>query len=134
MNEHFPVVLVVDDDRGQVVLATSFLKKAGYRVVSASSAEQALAAIAASGAASQAISLLVTDLDMPGMSGRTLAAQMVKTHPKLKVLYVTANADVLFQQGRELGAHEAFLEKPVSAQSLREAVNLLLTNPPPPTV
>ena len=37
----FPVVLVVDDDRGQVALVTSFLQKAGFRVVSAASAEDA---------------------------------------------------------------------------------------------
>ena len=122
----FPIVLVVDDDRGQVVLVTSFLKKAGFRVVSASSAEQALAGVAAAGDASQAISLLVTDLDMPGASGRVLAERLVAKHPALKVLYVTGNADALFQKGHELKAHEAFLEKPVSAPSLREAVNLLL--------
>ena len=132
MKDLFPVVLVVDDDRGQVLLVTSFLQKAGFRVVSASSAEHALAGLAAAGDASDAISLLVTDLDMPGMSGRTLAAQLMTKHPTLKVLYVTGNADVLFQQGRELGAHEAFLEKPVSAQALREAVNLLLQTPRPP--
>lgn len=122
----FPVVLVVDDDRGQVALVSSFLRKAGYRVVSANSAELALAALEVAGEASQAISLLVTDLDMPGMSGRTLAKQLVAKHPNLKVLYVTSNADVLFQQGHVLEAHEAFLEKPVSAQLLREAVTLLL--------
>lgn len=128
-----PVVLVVDDDRGQVVLVTSLLQQAGFRVVSASSADQALVGLAAAGNASEGISLLVTDLDMPGMSGRTLAAQLMARHPKLKVLYVTGNADVLFQQGRELGANEAFLEKPVSAASLRQAVNLLLQTPRWPT-
>jgi FixJ family two-component response regulator len=127
-----PVVLVVDDDRGQVVLVTSLLQKAGFRVVSASSADQAVVGLAAAGKASEAISLLITDLDMPGMSGRTLAAQLMARHPTLKVLYVTGNADVLFQQGRELGANEAFLEKPVSAPALREAVNLLLQTRRPP--
>src|SRR5437016_5893996 len=124
--EVFPVVLVVDDDRGQVLLVTSFLKKAGFRVVSATSAEDALAALERAGEASQAISLLVTDLDMPGMSGRAFAARMVRKHPSLKVLYVTGNADSLFQRWQELQAHEAFLEKPVSAPALRQAVNLLL--------
>ena len=122
----FQVVLVVDDDRVQVALVTSFLQKAGFRVVSANSAEDALAALERAGEASRAISLLVTDLDMPGMSGRAFAARLMRQHPTLKVLYVTANADVLFQQGRELGPNEAFLEKPVSAQGLRQAVNLLL--------
>jgi two-component system cell cycle sensor histidine kinase/response regulator CckA len=122
----FPVVLVVDDDRGQVALVTSFLKKAGFRVVSANSAIDALAALERAGDASQHIALLVTDLDMPGMSGRTLATQMVAKHPDLKVLYVTGNADDLFRRGHALEAHEAFLEKPVSSPALREAVNLLL--------
>jgi two-component system cell cycle sensor histidine kinase/response regulator CckA len=128
----FPVVLVVDDDRGQVALVTSFLHKAGFRVVSANSPADVLAALEVAGEASKGISLLVTDLDMPGMSGRTLAKQLVAKHPNLKVLYVTSNADVLFQQGRALEANEAFLEKPVSGPELREAVNLLLR--PAPTL
>lgn len=122
----FPVVLVVDDDRMQVALITSFLQKAGFRVVSASSGLVALAALEAAGEASNEISLLVTDLDMPGMSGLTFAAEMRKKHPALKVLYVTARADGLFQQGHQLQHNEAFLEKPVSPQLLREAVNLLI--------
>lgn len=122
----FQVVLVVDDDRVQVALVTSLLQKAGFRVVSAHSAEDALARLERAGDASKVISLLVTDLDMPGMSGRTFAAQLMATHPQLKVLYVTGNADILFQKGHELGVNEAFLEKPVSAPGLREAINLLL--------
>jgi two-component system cell cycle sensor histidine kinase/response regulator CckA len=122
----FPVVLVVDDDRGQLAILASVLQNAGFRVLSANSALAALAALDVRGAANEELAILVTDLDMPGMSGRALAAELVTKHPKLKVLYVTANADALFRQGRELEAHEAFLEKPVSAQELREAVNVLL--------
>ena len=122
----FPVVLVVDDDRMQVALITSFLQKAGFRVVSAISGLVALKALEAAGEASNDITLLVTDLDMPGMSGLVFAAEMRKKHPALKVLYVTARAEGLFQQGHQLTDDEAFLEKPVSPQGLREAVNLLL--------
>jgi two-component system cell cycle sensor histidine kinase/response regulator CckA len=122
----FPVVLVVDDDRLQVALITSFLQKAGFRVVSAASAIIALKALEAAGEASNEISLLVTDLDMPGMSGLTFATEMRKKHPALKVLYVTARASGLFQQGHQLQDNEAFLEKPVSQHALREAVNLLI--------
>jgi len=125
----FQVVLVVDDDRGQIALVSSFLKKAGFRVVSADSAITALAALDVAAEASQAISLLVTDLDMPGMSGRELAARMVARDPNLKVLYVTSNPDDLFQHGKMLQPHEAFLEKPVSSELLREAVSFLLHPP-----
>ena len=122
----FPVVLVVDDDRMQVALITSFLQKAGFRVVSAISGLVALKALEAAGEASNDIELLVTDLDMPGMSGLTFAAEMRKKHPALKVLYVTARSEGLFQKGHQLTDGEAFLEKPVSPQLLREAVNLLI--------
>ena len=122
----FPIVLVVDDDRIQVTLLTSLLTKAGFRVVSAPSGDHAVAALKAAGDASNAITLLVTDLDMPGMNGRQLAANMLKKHPALKVLYVTANPDGLFEPGKLLGPNESFLEKPVAPASLREAINLLL--------
>jgi two-component system, cell cycle sensor histidine kinase and response regulator CckA len=121
-----PVVLVVDDDRAQVALVTAVLRKAGFRVLSASSPLAALAALKVAGEAIKGISVLVTDLDMPGMSGLTFAAELVTRHPGLKVLYLTAKADALFQDAPALKPHEAFLEKPVSAQALREAVNLLL--------
>ena len=123
----FPIVLVVDDDRIQVALLTSFLTKAGFRVVSALSGVDALEALKnVGGNARKAISLLVSDLDMPGMDGRAFAREMCRQNPSLKVLYVTANADKLFRSGRLLEAHEAFLEKPVTQELLREAVNLLL--------
>lgn len=122
----FPIVLVVDDDRVQVTLLTSYLKKAGFRVVSAPSGDHAVAALAdVDAAAVNAISLLVTDLDMPGRDGRQLAAEIRKRHPALKVLYVTGNADRLFQSGRLLGPNESFLEKPVTPELLLEAVNFL---------
>ena len=125
----FPIVLVVDDDRGQVALVTSFLQKAGFRVISASSGVAALAALKQAGEASREIALLVTDLDMPGMTGKVFAAEMMRANPALKVLYVTSDPAILFQNKSELGANEAFLRKPVSAPALREAVNTLLRPP-----
>jgi two-component system cell cycle sensor histidine kinase/response regulator CckA len=121
-----PVVLVVDDDRTQVALVSSVLKKAGFRVLSADSPTRTVAVLDAAGEARRGISLLVTDLDMPDMDGLTLAAELVRKHPTLKVLYITAHPDGLFKKTHELKPNEAFLEKPVSAQLLREAVNLLL--------
>jgi two-component system cell cycle sensor histidine kinase/response regulator CckA len=121
-----PIVLVVDDDRVQVALLTSLLERAGFRVISAPSGVAALAALEQAGDASRAISLLVTDLDMPGMDGRAFARAVRKQHPKLKVLYVTGNTNELFRSGQLLEAHEAFLSKPVTPQLLREAVAMLL--------
>src|ERR1700674_1377526 len=118
-----PAVLVVDDDPGQVAIVTSILKKAGFRVLSASSA---LAALEVAGGSDERIYLLVTDLNMPNMSGLALAAELVTKHPQLKVLYLTAHANELFRQTHVLKPYEAFLEKPVSAHGLLEAVYFLL--------
>jgi two-component system, cell cycle sensor histidine kinase and response regulator CckA len=121
-----PAVLVVDDDPGQVAIVTSVLKKAGFRVVSASSA---LAALGIAGGSDVTIYLLITDLNMPNMSGLELAAELMTNHPELKVLYLTAHASELFRQTHVLKPHEAFIEKPVSAHGLLEAVYFLLHQP-----
>jgi two-component system cell cycle sensor histidine kinase/response regulator CckA len=110
-----------------VAVLTAHLKRAGFRVISAPSGDHAVAALKAAGrAAEHAITLLVTDLDMPGRNGRQLAAEMRRHHPELKVLYVTANPDGLFVPGQLLGAGESFLEKPVTQDLLRESINFLL--------
>jgi CheY-like chemotaxis protein len=118
-----PVVLVVDDDLGQVAIVTSVLRKSGFRVLSASSG---LDALDIAGRSDERIYLLVTDLNMPNMSGLALAAKLIIKEPELKVLYLTADANELFRQAHVLKSHEAFLEKPVSAHGLREAVYFLL--------
>jgi CheY-like chemotaxis protein len=118
-----PVVLVVDDDLGQVAIVTSVLRKSGFRVLSASSG---LDALDIAGRSDERIYLLVTDLNMPNMSGLALAAKLIIKEPELKVLYLTADANELFRQAHVLQSHEAFLEKPVSAHGLREAVYFLL--------
>ena len=124
--EMFPIVLVVDDDPSQVTLVRSILQKSGFRVLSANSPQDVLAALQAAGEARKGISLLVTDVEMPGMSGAALASELVAKQPGLKVLYLTAHSDALFQQRHTLKSHEAFLEKPVSAEGLRQAVSMLL--------
>ena len=72
------------------------------------------------------IDLLVTDLMMPGMNGRELAAITRKKYPNSRVLYVTGFADTLFKGVNELGAGESFIEKPFGTDGLLEATRLLM--------
>ena len=72
------------------------------------------------------VDLLVTDLMMPGMSGRELAAVVRKSNPQVRVLYVTGFADTLFTGVNELGPAESFIEKPFGADGLLEATRLLM--------
>jgi CheY-like chemotaxis protein len=84
--------------------------------------------------AGTAIDLLIADLSMPEMGGMETARRIRVMRPDLKVLYVTGFIDGLMNV-RSLWEGEAFLAKPITADSLREAVSLLLygTTTKPPT-
>jgi FixJ family two-component response regulator len=76
--------------------------------------------------AEPALDLLVTDLVMPDMDGDELARRLCQRLPDLKVLYLTGFSDRLFAERHTLRSNEAFVEKPVTATGLLEAVSLLL--------
>ena len=130
MPSHKPLVLVVDDQPSYVQLVTRALEAAGYRIVAATSGAAALQATAS---LAQPLDLLLTDLQMPEMSGRSLARELRKTQRGLKVLYLTGHADALFDQASTLELDEAFIEKPITGAALREAVarHLFGTRPAP---
>jgi CheY-like chemotaxis protein len=124
------VLLVVDDDPNSSALQRVILEPAGYRVLLASSGPDAITLLEAG----TAIDLLIADLSMPGMDGAEMVRRIRTTRPDLKVLYVTGFVDSLMDV-RPLWEGEAFLEKPITVYSLREAVSLLLYGTPtkPPT-
>jgi CheY-like chemotaxis protein len=73
------------------------------------------------------ISLLLTDVVMPGMNGRELAIDALKLRPDLKVIYMTGySRNALTHHGR-LDPHLDVLQKPISqnelATSIREAID-----------
>lgn len=116
-------VLIVDDDAAQVLIVKSLLERAGYRTLTAPSG---LAALEMVHGLAEPLLLLLTDVDMPGMTGRALADAIRSQQPRLPVLYLTAHADALFGQATMLGPGEAFLEKPVTPGALGEAVRMLI--------
>jgi DNA-binding response OmpR family regulator len=121
-----PVMVIVDDDESQVIVLKSMLEKTGYRVMTANSAA---AALDITRSLDEPIELLVTDVVMPNMDGKALAAEIRKDQPKVRVLYVTAFPDELFGENGLLGPLDAFIEKPFSQEGLLEAVRMLLRRP-----
>ncbi len=112
-------VLLVEDDPGVRSLAREVLQRAGYRVLAVSDPEQALAA---AGSHPGPIDLLLTDLVMPGMSGRRLARLFRQRRPQAKVLYCSGYLDegAALEGGLEPGA--PFLAKPFPPAELLRAV------------
>lgn len=117
-------LLVVDDEAPVLRLVTRILATDNYEVTAAESGEVASRMVQQPGFAG--IDLLVTDLMMPGMNGRELAAVVRRINPHVRVLYVTGFADTLFTGVNELGPGESFIEKPFGAEGLLEATRLLM--------
>ncbi len=117
-------ILVVEDNDGLRALAQRSLGREGYKVIAASSGEDALQLCAPD----VPIDLLVTDRVMPGMDGRTLAGRLSGARPMLKVLYMSGYAEDAIVQAA-LAEHASFLQKPFEPSELARRVRELLDAP-----
>src|SRR5437867_6763657 len=104
-------VLVVEDEPAVLTLSRRALEAQGYVVLAASDATAALRVVERHGGT---IHILVTDVVMPGLSGRELADKLAAQRPGIRVLYMSGYpGDAVVQHG-SLPAGSAFLEKPFS--------------------
>jgi two-component system cell cycle sensor histidine kinase/response regulator CckA len=118
-----PIVLIVDDEEPVGRFVELVLRDAGYQTARASTGLEAIEVAAQLGS----FDLLVTDVLMPLMTGDELARRLRLKEPKLKILYLTGYSDRLFKDKISLWEDEAFLDKPCTMKSLKEAVSLLLS-------
>ena len=77
-------ILVVDDDQGILSVVSTALERAGYHVIAASDAAQALALLNGS------VDLVLTDIVMPGVSGIEFANEVRKRLPDLPIILMSA--------------------------------------------
>jgi PAS domain S-box-containing protein len=116
-------VLLVEDDDGVRELSRVALESQGYAVLAAAGGREALAALAGRPGGAD---LLVTDVVMPGMSGRELADAVRATAPGVRVLYVSGYTDdAIVRHGVREGA-DAFLQKPFTPLGLVRKVRAVL--------
>ncbi len=109
-------VLVVDDERPVVDLAARVLGAAGFEVLSASSAGQALTLIRGK----KPVDLVVSDVVMPGMQGPQLVEEIQRAWPSTRAVLMSGYADV------DLPPQFPFLRKPFTPQDLILAVKRAL--------
>jgi two-component system cell cycle sensor histidine kinase/response regulator CckA len=117
-------ILLVEDNAGLRKLATRFLEPAGYTVLGAATGEEALRLLDERQV--DPVHLLLSDVVMPGMSGRQLAEQLAQTRPGMKVLYMSGyTSDTIVRHG-VLEAQMSFLNKPFTAVALLRKVREVL--------
>jgi two-component system, cell cycle sensor histidine kinase and response regulator CckA len=116
-------VLLVEDEESVRELVRETLKSKGYKVVEAS---DGLAGLSVAEAYEETIDILITDVVMPGMSGRELAKRVTAARPEIKVLYLSGyTEDAIIHEG-VLEAGTAFLQKPFTLHVLARKVREVL--------
>ena len=116
-------ILLVEDNAELRKLATRFLEPAGYTVLLASTGEEALQLLERH---EEPVHLLLSDVVMPGMSGRQLAERLAQTRPGMKVLYMSGyTSDTILRHGVS-DAQGPFLNKPFTVAALLRKVRDVL--------
>jgi two-component system, cell cycle sensor histidine kinase and response regulator CckA len=113
-------ILLVEDEASVRELALRILDRLGYRVLVAANGADALSLASGFG---ERIDLLLTDVVMPGMSGRGLATALARSHPESAVLFTSGYTDDMIGQHGVLEPGLRFLGKPYTPQVLAHAVH-----------
>jgi PAS domain S-box-containing protein len=116
-------ILLAEDDDAVRAIARETLERAGYRVLAAADGAQALAL---AGAHDGPIDLLLTDVIMPGMNGRELAATLTRRRPGLRVLYASGYTDNVLEGQGALAPGVTLLDKPFTPADLAAKVRDVL--------
>ncbi|MBU6396948.1 MAG: response regulator [Rhodospirillales bacterium] len=116
-------ILVVDDEPTIRMLVTETLKEHGYITFEAGDAPAALGILKAPGR----ISLLLTDITLPGQNGRELAEAAKQLRPELKILFMTGyahNIDIGLTGSGFGGAN--IITKPFSLDGLVKKISAII--------
>jgi signal transduction histidine kinase/ActR/RegA family two-component response regulator len=108
-------ILIAEDEADLRELTRIFLEGYGYKVLDANGAEQALQTAELY---AEPIHLLLTDVIMPGMSGRQLAERILSKRPETKIVYMTGYTDDMVAQHKVLEPGVQLLQKPFSKSDL----------------
>ncbi len=115
-------ILLVDDNPEGRALAREILAPAGYTLLEAGTAKEALG-ILGSG---RVIDLVITDIVMPGVRGTALARDLIQSHPDTKVLLISGYLDSPEPAETTTLDGLPFLHKPFTSTALKQKVRAVL--------
>jgi CheY-like chemotaxis protein len=116
-------ILFVDDEEDIVKMRTRMLSYLGYRLLPATSPEQALSYFTSG---RERIDLLITDHTMPRMTGLQLAAKISAMHPELPIILCSGYSEAVTPEEAQEAGVRRFLAKPVDMRLLASAIREIL--------
>jgi PAS domain S-box-containing protein len=122
-------ILLVEDETNLRRLARQYLETQGYKILEA---EDGAAALQIVEGYKKPIDLLLTDVIMPGMNGRELAAHITAERPEIRVLYMSGYTENAIGHNGTLDAGINLLQKPFSLPALKDKVREVLDSEPTP--
>jgi two-component system, cell cycle sensor histidine kinase and response regulator CckA len=120
-------VLVVEDSQSLRDLIHELLTERGYRVLTVTQGEEALALIREG---KHPVDLVLTDLVMPKLGGADLVKRLREIHPDLRVVYMSGYTDGAISRQGVLDEGTILLEKPFAADKLARTVRRALDRQP----
>jgi len=115
-------VLLVDDEPAVRRVAQRMLEQGGFVVEAVDAGAAALDALAAAAARGALPDVVVTDVQMPGLSGRELADRVAALYPGVPVVYMSGYTTDHLLQRQVLDATQRIVVKPFGKEALLEAV------------
>ncbi|MEJ5348427.1 MAG: ATP-binding protein [Desulfosoma sp.] len=118
-----PTVLVVDDEDDVRDLVSETLLEEGFRVLTASSGEEALDVLARS---ADLVDVLILDENMPGMGGSACFSKVRHLYPEVAVILASGSLESHFVESLGMAEHVAFLSKPYRLGELLAAIQRVM--------
>jgi two-component system cell cycle sensor histidine kinase/response regulator CckA len=116
-------ILLVEDEDMVRDMAVRILKEKGFTVLASAKGEEAMTL---SQQYQGPIHMMVTDIVMPGISGKKLVQEIKKSRPDLKVLYISGYTDEIISQQGLLDKNIEFLQKPFLPEKLLTTLRNIL--------
>jgi PAS domain S-box-containing protein len=115
-------ILLAEDDDAVREFAISLMERMGYRVLSASSPQGCLEILKSH----QRVDLLLTDVIMPDMSGKTLYRNVAELCPGIRVLYMSGHPQETVRRNGILTGNDPLIQKPFTLHSLARKIREVL--------
>jgi DNA-binding NtrC family response regulator len=117
-------ILVVDDEENARTTLSRILRREGFEVASAGNGVEALDFLR-----KNKVEIVITDINMPEMSGITFLREMNKTYPDTNVIMITAYGEIeSYIEAMNLGAFE-YINKPFRIDELKKTIYKIASHP-----